>query len=529
MAASVSLIYTSTKTAIWSDRGLTRGERTCRQIRATSEFPLVTTDPISITPSTDARTIFVLSFIGVALCAIVAVGLLLPASLFEYGHSIRSGEPITEIFDTESKRWQLTIYAFAYGALFLVALKYASRLVGQAGVRVVLVIGVALGLLFTLVFPIGSQDIFHNVADARTLRVYHENPNIAAPGEFSEDPLGRQVVAFRHDPSAYGPLTYVLYLVPSTICGTSVQNCLIAFKAYNALWVLVAAILAGMIAESLRTGSRTVAMASIAWNPLFLFEAVGNGHNDLFLAVFLLLAVQLILIADARGAAWSLGASAACKFASVAVAPVFALWLWRRGEPRSAIVFGAIFGAIASILAAYVALIVKEFTEVSIGQIGWSSPISVIGDLLRDIVGVTDSLRVARAISGVLLIVVYASLLRRLDPSKSSLVEVAFWVMLSLVLLTPTRFFPWYLMWAVPLGACLPRSNAWLLSMTMSLSVLLTYAFLPLPAAPLRNAGETFVYFGVPALIFLARVVWSQRQSDSTGSARDSVDQPVTL
>ena len=75
-----------------------------------------------------------------------------------------------------------------------------------------------------------------------------------------------------------------------------------------------------------------VGSAAFAWNPLILLESAGNGHNDILMVFFLLLAVYFA----ASDRPWlvipALVLSISTKFVPVLVFPFFLLYLIRREE-----------------------------------------------------------------------------------------------------------------------------------------------------------------------------------------------------
>src|ERR1044071_1713667 len=109
---------------------------------------------------------------------VVAIGgPLVPGSIVAYPFAIDASEPVTVIYDFSGGR----ILAFAtfalLGAGFLWSLRAVSRLPSRHP-AVVLVAAVPLVAAFVFVYPGGSTDVFQNIADARTLWVYHEWPMV---------------------------------------------------------------------------------------------------------------------------------------------------------------------------------------------------------------------------------------------------------------------------------------------------------------------------------------------------------------
>ena len=107
------------------------------------------------------------------------------------------------------KRWGV-VAVLVVGLVvgFVVALRTATRVAQGAGLRVAIGIAVLLGTIYVGVYPSSSQDLFHNIASARILGEYGENPLVTPPSAHPEDPLVRQVrAATDHAANAAGRLS----------------------------------------------------------------------------------------------------------------------------------------------------------------------------------------------------------------------------------------------------------------------------------------------------------------------------------
>ena len=132
--------------------------------------------------------------------------------------------------------------------LFLLSLRFAAT---TSSPGLAIAITAILITLFVGIYPSSSQDLFHNIASARTLWLYGENPMVTPPGAHPDDPLARQVRAWRDESSFYGPLFYGSSVLPSRLAGDDVLLNLLAFKAVHGLALLGLALLVGSAAELL--------------------------------------------------------------------------------------------------------------------------------------------------------------------------------------------------------------------------------------------------------------------------------------
>jgi hypothetical protein len=442
---------------------------------------------------------------GAALFVVSAVGLFAPGSIFAYPHSIASGEPMIVLYGFEGGWLFLAGTLVLLCGLFLLALRCAAT---TASPGMATAIAAALIALYVGIYPSSSQDLFHNIASARTLWVYGENPMVTPPGAHPDDPLARQVRAWRDESSFYGPLFYTASTLPSRLAGEDMLRNLLAFKALHGLALLALALLVGSAAELLAPGRRTEAIVMVGWNPLLLYESVANAHNDVLMA--LVAVAGLVLAARGRevGGVLVTALSAAVKYPAGALVPVVWLWSWKRGGSRQRWVLGAM-AAVAAAMAAAVLLLFSGQIEVgrdaAIGRAPVRSSLALLDHALQPLLG-SGALSVARVACWSAFLAVLAVGLWRLNGSAHSLFQVAFWVMAAITLLTVRQFYPSYLIWFICLGAILVGSVAWEMSILASVSGLLSNLVFT-DWATWRAADDVLfvvVFVGVPAAILAA-------------------------
>ena len=425
---------------------------------------------------TSSAPSLVLLVSGGALLAVSAIGLLLPGSVFAYPHSIAASEPLTVLYDFQGGLPLLTAALVSLSAFFVLAVWAASRSPSRQAAAIAIAVAALLAALYVGIYPSSSQDLFHNIASARLLWIYGENPLVTPPAAHPDDPLVQQVRAWRDVSSFYGPLFYAASTVPAKLAGDDVLRNLLAFKAFHALGLLALALLAGEAAERLVSGSRARAVIMVGWNPLLLYEHVANAHNDVLMSFTVVAALLVATQARAIGGVVVAALSAAVKYPAAALVPVLWVWSWKRGErsQRMALAALAIAGAIlaAAILVVF-ANQVEIGKEAAIGRPPVRSLVALLHHGLQPLLG-PASLSAARVICWAAFLAVLLLALRRLGTTPESLYRAAFWVMAALTLLTVRQIYPSYLIWFVCLGAILVGTTAWELSLVASLSGLLS-------------------------------------------------------
>jgi hypothetical protein len=157
------------------------------------------------------------------------------------------------------------------------------------------------------------------------------NPLVEAPADFRDRLLLAYPAAYAEQPSIYGPVWALLSGLGTLgshdeVVGVFYLKAL-ALSAYlGAVWLLE------RIVRQVRPGSAEEALYLFAWNPLVLFMAIGDGHNDIAMIAMVLLAAWLLLRERWVLAFGSLVLSAWIKYASLTLLPLFALYAWRQLE-----------------------------------------------------------------------------------------------------------------------------------------------------------------------------------------------------
>jgi Dolichyl-phosphate-mannose-protein mannosyltransferase len=231
--------------------------------------------------------------------------------------------PLTEPLGTSTYFASATALAILMGWValgYLAALTLLDRGLGAARAAVWVVVGAALVFQSTLLFLPGlfSQDVFSYIAYGHLAAIYDLNPYIWPPSAIGKDAVVPWVAdVWRSYASPYGPVwTDVQWAIARVFGGRSVADEALVYRVLANVLLLanlgLVWLLLGRVTP-LNRSQRTTALAALAWNPLVLFEVAGNGHNDVLMVSFSLLALLLLTRSNrARfmlaGASFTLGA-----------------------------------------------------------------------------------------------------------------------------------------------------------------------------------------------------------------------------
>jgi len=351
----------------------------------------------------------------------------------------------------------LSAVAYVIGYLALLRVRHVPRwlIAVLAGL-----LAVALGTQ-VLLYPTGALDVFNYIMWLKLSYSYDLNPYVATFAQFEADPL-RPWVFLHRVHLFYGPAWLLLTGPPLLLFGFGdVMTALVGLKLLNCALLLGTA----WLIFDYRGGGRagwTGAYLLLA-NPLMLWEAVGNAHNDLLMTT-LIIAAALALQRASVLAGPLLMMAALVKLFAIVLAPLFVVAALRAGWPlrKIAVTLGLSLALAVALIAPFWAGgdMYDGFREaLTTSQIyNSSSPYSLVREYLteRNYTEATVDLA-RRAFIGVFGLAVLALCWRvwRGRPVEPALLET-----LMLFLLCVSLLYPWYLIPLVAVVALRPSRMA---------------------------------------------------------------------
>jgi len=395
---------------------------------------------------------------------------------------------------------------------YLAALALAARADGRAGLILALLGSALLGATMLWSFPAGAMDIFNNIMVGRLLWLYHLNPVTSAPSAISGDTLYSYLHYWRTFRSSYGPLWFLLTGPATLLGGNGLIRNIVAFKLLTLGFELVSVALIAQIVQRIAPRQTTAAVVCFGWNPLVLWETAGNGHNDIVMMAFVLLALLLLLTRRWPLAFAALACSVLIKYVSLVLLPVFVLWILRRWG-RAAL------KPLALGLAAMVAIIVIAYVPFWAG-VRTLDPLRsqtslVIFSPAGALLGTWDELadtgfvfRVKAALT-IAFAALYGISLLRLRGTPVSLLRAGVEVMFLVLVLMTWWFWPWYIVWGLALAALLPLSSHGRLFVLFSMTAMLGYVSFYWGGALWNWSTNYAAALGTPLLVFLPPMLYA--------------------
>lgn len=211
-------------------------------------------------------------------------------------------------------------------ALFGLAWWETRQCTDLATLYLILAFGGVFALTMAFVYPITAIDMYNYIAESLVLVQYHANPMIVPAATYSKDPLITLAGGWTYYPAPYGPLALIIDALPTQLVGRNLLANLLLIKLISASILILEAYLVYKILSRLTPKLALAGTLFIAWNPYTLMEFSANGHNDIAMMLFVLLAI-LALVHDRLILAFALlVTSALVKFATLPLFPLFLIY-----------------------------------------------------------------------------------------------------------------------------------------------------------------------------------------------------------
>jgi hypothetical protein len=443
-----------------------------------------------------------LTLIGAALLSAViyAWALTKPINLIDYGtralFDLRQYAQIDPLALPE-----LISALLILGGLYWLAWRAALRVHDQRAWLIVIGGASVFAVALLLMYPYDAADMFDNILHGRIISVYGANPFQKSASDFSSDPFYRYT-AWRYAVSAYGPLWESLAGFVTHLAGNDVLANVMAFKlVLGAFWAGCVALLA-LIMRRLAPDRTLAAVVLFAWNPIVLYETIGQGHNDIVLVFWMLLAAWLLIERRYMLALVALIGGALFKYIPLLLIPAAFFIAWRdlgNGRARlrllafTFLIGGALFvAAFAPFWRGTDTLSVTRRAHMFTTSLPAVLDVALIPSLGEAAAGNQIALVTAAA---TLIFALLQALRTWRDRSALSFTRSAFYILMFYLLIACLWFQQWYVVWVLGFAALLSPGPAArlgaLFSFTAQTKVLLFAPFLlwvkPLPPWSVRE------------------------------------------
>jgi len=346
---------------------------------------------------------------------------------------------------------------------YLLALHESRRLAPEQAMPAIFGCAAFMAVALYWMYPVNAIDLFLYAVRSRVLTTYGANPSAISFDYYPGDPWMAYITPeWVGHVSPYGPLWNLIAAPITALAGDQIVVALVGFKCLMVLGYMAGGWVIARTLAATGTAANATGALLYLWNPLVLWEGIGNGHNDVLFALALLLALYAWLTRRDRWVIALLVVAAMIKYVSLPLIPLAAIALWRRAENRPMrarlVLWSALLSALAIVIALYPFYDLHAIWS-SIGAQGtifYTSPAAAAIALFNDYYP-HDSLTHMATWAGralVLVAVLWQAIVLWRRPER--LPRACFEVLFMLLLVAMPNARPWYLIWLVGVAALLP-------------------------------------------------------------------------
>jgi hypothetical protein len=339
---------------------------------------------------------------------------------------------------------------FGYGILFYVSSKKITKLG--------LILTVMIISLCVITPPFLSRDAGAYMLGAKNFSIYHSNPYLvglnSVPSNTWSSELG-EIWTLKY-PFAYGPLFLFIASIATVPNFIHLISAVYLYKIIVLVAYLLSVYIFSKIAEKLLLKKYNVFLYAL--NPAILLNGLIEGHNEMFIVLFLLFSIYFINNDKFARSYFSWIAAVLVKYNVLIFLPVF----WKS---KSSYSFKKIILTLAGVAAVFV-IVLALFFHLNIflmannfaimkGQLQFCLykcfPTSLIIDMLSG--GYAGILRLI-TFSSVYFFILYKYLFK-----EDNKLKFIFWSSLSLIFILTRWISPWYVLIAIPIGILINEKN----------------------------------------------------------------------
>ena len=187
---------------------------------------------------------------------------------------------------------------------------------------------IIISLIFTMILPMFSSDIFYYIGDSWIAAKYNENPYYTTVKDLQDNNINDEILEntgyWRNTTSVYGPMWNNIATLLSSLSFGSITVALFIYKIAAFMVHIVNCYLIYKITRN----TKNVLLYGL--NPLVLVELLSNVHNDIYLIMFILVAIYFLFKnKNIYGFIFFLALSVATKYSSAILVPFLLIYYFK--------------------------------------------------------------------------------------------------------------------------------------------------------------------------------------------------------
>lgn len=257
-----------------------------------------------------------------------------------------------------SKKIQTLIFIILYVLISLIYLALVKKSKQFKNIKEILILVGIVSIIFAIVLPFTSSDIFYYMGTGELDSRYNQNPYYVSMEEYytqnqeniQDEILQKGAVSYwRKTTVVYGPIWTLICKMLTFISFKNITLCLYIFKLANVIAHCINCYLIYKI-----TNKKSFACI-YGLNPFILLEGITNVHNDIIVITFILLGLYFLLKKkNLLVATIFLSLATGIKYFAIMLLPIFILTYYKNEENlgkrfKYCLKYGIIFVAILAI------------------------------------------------------------------------------------------------------------------------------------------------------------------------------------
>lgn len=221
---------------------------------------------------------------------------------------------------------------------------------------------IAAQLIAFLAYPVLSTDIFSYIFSDRVFTEYGQNIWKVTPDTYPEDRFFI-FADWKDQTKVYGALNQIVYLPAASLGNDDLVATVLLYKLTTLAFLLGSVWLVLKLTADLSEKNQSLILRTIFWNPLVILEIAGNGHNDIIMIFFVLLALLLWKREQWLWAGAALAAAVQIKLIPVVLFGFFGWYLLQKRNWSAITTFGGSFALLNAVAFLYMQVNPLEFLQ----------------------------------------------------------------------------------------------------------------------------------------------------------------------
>ena len=386
-----------------------------------------------------------------------------------------------------------------------------------------------ISVIFLIIVPINSSDVFYYLGIGRIDGAYGQNPYYTTMKDFVE--TGDNVQLLQEDTVLlqgyenfwsyttviYGPIWTFICKIVGFLSFGNIDVGLLIFKLFNLIIHLLNCLLIYKITR------RKLFTLLYGLNPFILVEGIAAVHNDIYMIFFILLSLYVLLKKDNIILSTAILAIAtAIKYFSIILLPFIIIYYFRKEKPLKRFIKCIQYGTwfVFVIILCY-SFYIRDFQVLQGIFTVQNKTTKNFYVILRNYFGnIPNLVDMVKATLLIFFTVFYTGiciyLIRKKNFKFSKLMRTANGLLVAFLFLLVTNFQPWYIMWLFPCLMWQKAKNIKAIIVTSHISQLTNTIFFMFTEDCLIGIPYTFIFITSSLLYVIFQ------QNKCRGSRKDN-------